>query len=98
MPFIINKLRIILAIKIIRLNTKLNCRTAAKIYNKPELILRNKIKNVIFLADRRPNAKNLTESEKEVIVQYLFRCVFAQILLLKNSRHLSFYKKSRPIL
>lgn len=71
MPTTTNKSKIILAIKTIRLNPKLNCRTAAKTYNMPESTLRHKIKGRASLTDRRPSAQNLTENEKKVIIRYI---------------------------
>lgn len=71
MPTTTNESRIILAIEAIRLNPKLSCRAAAKAYNVPESTLRHRMKGRASLADRRPGAQNLTESEEEVIVRYI---------------------------
>ena len=67
----IQKARIILAIEAIRSSKKLNRRAAAKLYNVPYTTLSNKIKNTIFIVERRPTIQNLTEIEKNIIVQYI---------------------------
>jgi hypothetical protein len=63
--------RVNLAINAIRSSKKLSRRAAAKLYNIPEATLRDRMNGRHPRVETRPNCQLLTETEEEVIVQYI---------------------------
>lgn len=60
--------QIIFALNKFRSNKKLNIKKIAPIFNIPKSILYNRINGAIFLFNRQPNIKKLTENEKKIII------------------------------
>jgi hypothetical protein len=72
MPANTQESRIILAIEAVRSTKRMSLRAAAKTYGVPESSLRYRIKGRIEKHEKRNATHNLTESEEETLVRYIF--------------------------
>ncbi len=65
------KTRITLAIEAIRTTKKMSIRRTAKTYDLPESSLRDRIKDITPLTERRNGRYRLTPTEKETLLRYI---------------------------
>jgi hypothetical protein len=72
MPANTQESRIILAIETIRSTKRISLRTVAKTYGIPKSSLRYRIKERVAKHEKRNAVHNLTESEEETLVRYIF--------------------------
>src|SRR6266566_4983021 len=63
--------RITLAIEAIRTTKKMSIQRTAKIYNLPENSLRDRMKSITPLTEKRNNRCRLTLAEEETLLQYI---------------------------
>ena len=71
MPAPSKETRVILAIEAIQTSKNLSRRAAAKLYDIPESTIHDRMNSRPAAQEYRPVAQNLTEIEKEVVVQYI---------------------------
>ena len=63
--------RIVLAIEAIHTTKKMSIQGAAKAYNVPESSIRDRIKGIPPLTERRNSRHQLTPTKEETLIQYI---------------------------
>ena len=64
--------RILLVIQVIRTNQEMSIRCTIKTYDVSQTILRDRMKDCVSKVEERNTRHNLTPTEEEILVRYIF--------------------------